>query len=386
MQLVIDDAQRRGMSEFDFLRGSEPYKVDWTCTDRQLHRPFAGQGAAGRVAAEVHPRPTGGPLHAVAGKRGADGLLACAEEEVDAAPVGERPATRRPARVPLERAVAGIPLDLEVAQPTKSDRSVELDREFGHLVVDDRFTHRADTRPGRPLTDLAADERGADLSIRPHEEVAGEVCLYRSRDPLLDDGTRRQAGDGRESAPDGIWVVDDVALRLTRSVPGVAARRRLDHGWIPHLAEQGSRAALGRHDPRSGDAQPTGSSDLGERTLVCERPDHLMAGQQYPDVAEVVTMPRDGVHRRVATREEHRRRFQFVGQRSDRRDEPTAPRRRRHRPNDCPRAGAVVAGVVGDADRADASSVEHPCGLEAHDRVETDHDGDRSAHRRDPSA
>lgn len=51
MQLVIDDAQRHGMREFDFLRGAEPYKSDWTGTERQLQRIFAGQGATGRVAA-----------------------------------------------------------------------------------------------------------------------------------------------------------------------------------------------------------------------------------------------------------------------------------------------------------------------------------------------
>lgn len=51
MQLVIDHAHERGLREFDFLRGDESYKLDWTTTQRPLHRAFAGAGPTGRAAA-----------------------------------------------------------------------------------------------------------------------------------------------------------------------------------------------------------------------------------------------------------------------------------------------------------------------------------------------
>lgn len=44
MAEVIEDAHRRGFDEFDFLRGREPYKLDWTDQERVLVRLFASRG------------------------------------------------------------------------------------------------------------------------------------------------------------------------------------------------------------------------------------------------------------------------------------------------------------------------------------------------------
>ena len=44
MAEVVADAHARGFREFDFLRGREPYKSDWTDEERILDRLFASQG------------------------------------------------------------------------------------------------------------------------------------------------------------------------------------------------------------------------------------------------------------------------------------------------------------------------------------------------------
>lgn len=50
MSRVITEGQARGHREFDFLRGQEPYKFDWTDRQRPLVRLFAARGAAPRMA------------------------------------------------------------------------------------------------------------------------------------------------------------------------------------------------------------------------------------------------------------------------------------------------------------------------------------------------
>ena len=53
MQFVIEDSQTRGACEFDFLRGAESYKSDWTEHHRPLYRLFAAEGAVARLALSV---------------------------------------------------------------------------------------------------------------------------------------------------------------------------------------------------------------------------------------------------------------------------------------------------------------------------------------------
>lgn len=48
---VIADAHDKGMTEFDFLRGSESYKLDWTSHERQLVRLIAARGMRERALA-----------------------------------------------------------------------------------------------------------------------------------------------------------------------------------------------------------------------------------------------------------------------------------------------------------------------------------------------
>lgn len=48
---VVLDAHERSMSEFDFLRGSEPYKLDWTDDERPLVRVVGANGAWPRLLA-----------------------------------------------------------------------------------------------------------------------------------------------------------------------------------------------------------------------------------------------------------------------------------------------------------------------------------------------
>jgi CelD/BcsL family acetyltransferase involved in cellulose biosynthesis len=50
MARVIADCHARGYAEFDFLRGAEPYKSDWTDCQRQLVRLYSARGVAPRVA------------------------------------------------------------------------------------------------------------------------------------------------------------------------------------------------------------------------------------------------------------------------------------------------------------------------------------------------
>ena len=50
MAAVIGDAHAAGLAEFDFLRGREPYKLDWTDTERVLVRLFAARGVVASVA------------------------------------------------------------------------------------------------------------------------------------------------------------------------------------------------------------------------------------------------------------------------------------------------------------------------------------------------
>lgn len=50
MHAVIQDSQARGYREFDFLRGGEAYKFEWTEHERPLFRLFAAQGAVASAA------------------------------------------------------------------------------------------------------------------------------------------------------------------------------------------------------------------------------------------------------------------------------------------------------------------------------------------------
>ena len=47
---VVADAHARGLGEFDFLRGREPYKLDWTDQERVLDRLFASKGVRAGIA------------------------------------------------------------------------------------------------------------------------------------------------------------------------------------------------------------------------------------------------------------------------------------------------------------------------------------------------
>ena len=58
--MVIEDAIERGMTQFDFLRGSEPYKYWWGATDRENVRvSLRRSGAADAVAEPLTPARAG---------------------------------------------------------------------------------------------------------------------------------------------------------------------------------------------------------------------------------------------------------------------------------------------------------------------------------------
>jgi CelD/BcsL family acetyltransferase involved in cellulose biosynthesis len=58
--MVIEDAIERGMTQFDFLRGSEPYKYWWGATDRVNVRVCLRWSGAGAVRSPEHLTPGAG--------------------------------------------------------------------------------------------------------------------------------------------------------------------------------------------------------------------------------------------------------------------------------------------------------------------------------------